>query len=65
VEGATGEQPWTDLPPAWPHAFELFLDALVGKSHAPLVAPREAAVRSAVMEAMYVAARQHCWEKIR
>ena len=37
VEGADGEQPWTDLPAAWPHAFELFLDAVVGKDHAPLV----------------------------
>jgi predicted dehydrogenase len=64
VAGATGEQPWTDLPPAWPHAFENFLDAVVGKSHAPLVAPREAAVRSAVMEAMYAAAKSHTWASV-
>ena len=61
VEGASGEQVWSDLPEAWPHAFENFLDAVVGKSHAPLVSPHEAAVRSAVMEALYKAAKQHVW----
>jgi predicted dehydrogenase len=53
VAGATGEQPWTDLPAAWPHAFELFLDAVVGKEHQPLVTAAEAAARSSAMEAMY------------
>jgi len=61
VEGATGDQAWTDLPAAWPHAFENFLDAVVGKEHAPLVTPQEAAVRSVVMEGMYQAVRQHSW----
>ena len=28
LEGADGRSPWTRLPPAWPHAFDLFLDAL-------------------------------------
>ncbi len=64
VEGADGARPWTDLPAAWPHAFELFLDAVVGKDHAPLVTPREAAIRSAVMEAMYAAAKQRIWEPV-
>jgi predicted dehydrogenase len=63
VEGADGKQPWTDLPTAWPHAFELFLDALLGKDNIPLVKPREAAIRSAVMEAMYAAARSQSWAK--
>lgn len=61
VEGATGEEPWTDLPAEWPHAFDLFLDAVEGKPGIVLVSPREAAVRSAVMEAMYQAAQQSAW----
>lgn len=61
VTGADGLTPWTDLPEQWPHAFELFLDAITGTSGVPLVTPREAAVRSAVMEAMYTAARDHTW----
>jgi 1,5-anhydro-D-fructose reductase (1,5-anhydro-D-mannitol-forming) len=60
VEGAEGKEPWTDLPAEWPHAFELFLDAVAGKD-VPLVGAREAAVRSAVMEAMYQAAQQGTW----
>lgn len=61
VEGADGKEAWTDLPAAWPHAFELFLDAAVGKTGVPLVGAREAADRSAVMEAMYQAAQQQTW----
>jgi predicted dehydrogenase len=61
VEGADGETPWTALPEAWPHAFELFFDAVNGKPGVSLVSPQEAAVRSAVMEAMYQAANTHTW----
>ncbi|MCZ7647076.1 MAG: Gfo/Idh/MocA family oxidoreductase [Planctomycetota bacterium] len=61
VEGATGEQPWTALPEQLPHAFELFLDAVGGKKDVPLVGAREAAERSAVMEAFYRAAREQTW----
>ena len=61
VEGADGKTAWTDLPEAWPHAFELFLDAVNGGPTANLVTPREAAARSAVMEAMYAAAEAHAW----
>jgi predicted dehydrogenase len=64
IAGADGEKPWSDLPTTWPHAFELFLDALVGKPHAPLVTAREAAARSVVMETMYQAARQQQWVKV-
>jgi predicted dehydrogenase len=46
-----------------PHAFELFLDAIVGKPNVPLVTPREAAYRSAVMEAMYEGAKANAWVK--
>lgn len=61
VEGADGKEPWTDLPEAWPHAFELFFDAVGGKPDVPLVGPTEAAVRSDVMEALYKAAEKHEW----
>jgi predicted dehydrogenase len=60
VHGADGKAPWTKLPEAWPHAFELFLDALRGEK-VPLVGAREAAVRSAVMEALYQGARTQQW----
>jgi predicted dehydrogenase len=58
--GAAGKEPWTDLPNPWPHAFELYLDALHGKD-APLAPVHEAAVRSSVMEALYLAARSRQW----
>ena len=61
VEGATGEQPWTSLPEGWPHAFELFLDAVIGKEHQPLVTASEAAARSSAMEAMYKGAASQSW----
>jgi predicted dehydrogenase len=64
VPGATGEEPWTDLPTAWPHAFELFLDAVGGQPNVPLVTAREAAARSAVMEAMYQSAGRQAWVKL-
>lgn len=63
VDGADGKEPWTDLPPAWPHAFDLFLDAVSGKSYPALVSAREAALNSAVMEAFYQSARQQSWVK--
>lgn len=61
VEGADGKQPWIDLPEAWPHAFELFLDAVGGKRGVALVSPQEAAARSAVMEALYQGANEQRW----
>ena len=61
VEGATGEQPWTGLPAMWPHAFEIFLDAVIGKEHQPLVTAAEAAARSSAMEAMYKGAATQSW----
>jgi predicted dehydrogenase len=60
VAGADGETPWADLPADLPHAFELFLDAMLGQD-VPLVGAREAAVRSAVMKAMYEAAETRTW----
>ena len=63
VPGADGKEPWTQLPEAWPHAFELFLDAVGGKPRAdrPLVSPAEAAYNCAVMEALYQGARAGKW----
>ena len=61
IEGADGKNPWINLPAPWPHAFELFLDAVVGKSGVPLVTAHEAAYRSTVMEALYMAAREKRW----
>lgn len=61
VEGADGSSPWTDLPPAWPHAFDLYLDAVSGKPYPSLISAREAATSSAVMAALYQSARQAAW----
>lgn len=61
VPGSDIKQPWKDLPPAWPHAFDLFLDAVAGKPQIPLVSVREAAYRVAVMEAMYQGAAKGKW----
>ena len=61
VEGADGKMAWTNLPAAWPHAFELFLDAVVGKTAVPLVTADEAAQRSVVMEALYKGADAGEW----
>ncbi len=58
---ADGEQPWTELPAPWPHAFMLFFDAVTGQANVPLVTPREAADRSIVMEALYQAANGQRW----
>lgn len=61
VPGADGKSAWTELPEPWPHAFELFLDAVVGKPGVQLVGAREAAYRSAVMESIYRAAHACTW----
>lgn len=47
----------TNLPQTRPHAFEQFLNRLAGDESATLVTVREAAIRSAVMAAMYESAR--------
>ncbi|MCB8943278.1 MAG: Gfo/Idh/MocA family oxidoreductase [Ardenticatenaceae bacterium] len=61
VEGADGKSAWTDLPTLWPHAFELFLDAVGGNTDVPLVTADEAAQRSVVMGALYEAAQAGQW----
>lgn len=59
LDGADGSE-WTDLPDALPHAFVLFLEALLGKP-VPLISAKEAAERSAVMQALYQAAHSNAW----
>lgn len=61
VPGADGQQPWTKLPEAWPHALALFFDAVNGKPGQPLVTVAEAAARSAVMSALYKGAATGRW----
>ena len=51
VEGADGGI-WTDLPPAKPHAFDLFFEALRGNP-ATLVSIEEAAEESRIMDVLY------------
>ena len=63
VDGADGEAAWPELPEGWPHAFELFLNAVSGEPNVPLVGAREAAQRSAVMEALYEANASKSWRE--
>ena len=64
VPGADGKQPWTQLPPRLPHAFDAFLDAVTGKKDAMLVTGAEAAYRAAVMEALYAGAKEQKWVEV-
>ena len=59
LPGADGGE-WTDLPDALPHAFDLFLDAINGED-TTLISAKEAADRSAVMQAFYQAAATNSW----
>ena len=61
VAGADGKQPWKDLPPGKPAGLDSFFNALAGDKEAALVGVREAAYRSAVMEAMYEGAKHDAW----
>jgi predicted dehydrogenase len=55
--GADGKSAWTDLPPARPHAFDQFLDAIDGGG-AELVGVDEALHDSQVIDALYRSARE-------
>jgi predicted dehydrogenase len=61
VPGADGKQPWTALLAALPSPLDMFLSAVGGATGLPLVGVREAAKRSAVMEAMYKGAKSQRW----
>jgi len=57
VEGMDGKTSVTDLPPAAPHAFDLFWDALLGRElPVPLVTVDEAAQGSILMQQLYQSA---------
>jgi predicted dehydrogenase len=63
VEGADGKEPYTELPKRLPLPLNQFVDAVAGSKTQPLVTPREAAARVAVMEAMYKGAKERTWVK--
>ncbi|MBI3868108.1 MAG: Gfo/Idh/MocA family oxidoreductase [Verrucomicrobia bacterium] len=64
VAGADGKTPFTALPPASRQPLHQWLDAMGGKGSQPLVSPKEAAARVAVMEAIYKGARSRTWVKV-
>lgn len=61
VDGATGREPWTDLPARLPAPLEQFIDAVGGGERSHLVSVREAAYRSYVMEVISQAAAERRW----
>ncbi|HEX2971052.1 MAG TPA: Gfo/Idh/MocA family oxidoreductase [Tepidisphaeraceae bacterium] len=61
IEGANGSTPWKEMPKTQPLPLDLFFNAVGGQSNQPLVTPREAAARVAVMEAMYRASKEKAW----
>jgi predicted dehydrogenase len=61
IEGSNGQTAVTDLPTPQTSGFDLFLQALTGEANAPLVTAQEAALRSAVMEALYRGNETHTW----
>ncbi len=64
VPGADGDKPFTgNLPPGSPAPLDQFINAVAGHQNMPLVTPQEAAVRVAVMEAMYKGNRSRKWVK--
>jgi predicted dehydrogenase len=64
VAGSDSRKPVTGLPPAPKAPMDQFLDAVAGSHDEPLVTPREAAARVAVMQSMYEAARRQTWVQI-
>lgn len=64
VQGSKDSEPVAKLPDGKPHAFELFLDKVLGKGQPTLVAPKEAAMRAVVMEAMYASAKEKKWVSV-
>lgn len=64
VETSDFRRPVTKLPPAPKVPMQQFLDALAGAPDQPLVTPREAAARVAVMEAIYHASHERKWVQV-
>jgi predicted dehydrogenase len=61
VAQSDSHKPVTNLPPAPKPPLQQFLDAVAGGQNEPLVTPREAAARVAVMQAMYEGASRRRW----
>ena len=64
IPGASGKEPWTELPDTLPLPLDLFLDAVVTNQPEHLVSVEEAAYRSYVMAAIYQSAAKQNWVKI-
>lgn len=64
VPGSDSKEPLLNLPPAAHPPLTQFLDAVAGLKDQPLVKPREAAARVAVMEGMYRGAREKKWVEV-
>jgi len=64
VPGSKSTERWTQLPAAAQAPLHQFVDAVRGAPNQPLVRPREAAARVAVMEAMYQSARGRQWTEV-
>jgi predicted dehydrogenase len=64
VAGSKIGEPWTQLPAGPKAPMHQFVDAVLGATGQPLVKPREAAERVAVMEAMYASARAGQWTAV-
>jgi predicted dehydrogenase len=62
--GADSREAYQNLPAGPAAPLHQFVDAVAGKPNQPLVTPREAAARVAVMEAMYTGARKRRWVKL-
>jgi len=64
VPGSSLNAPVEDLPQGPKPPLRQFVDAVAGVGGQPLVTPREAAARVAVMEAAYASARTGLWTKV-
>jgi predicted dehydrogenase len=64
VPGSKIGEPWPLLPVGPKAPLHQFVDAVLGAAGQPLVKPREAAERVAVMEAMYQSARARQWTAV-
>jgi len=63
-DGKKTERIEENLPEALPHAFDLFLNALINNDNKNLVTPSEAALRSSIMESIYQSEKEKKWIKI-
>ena len=64
IKGATGLEPWKDLPAPWPTPLDLFLDAVINDCPENLVSIGDAAHRCQVMDALIEAANDRRWVMI-